>query len=61
METEKEDTVIRPSYSLTMLTLIWGWIFGIACTFGFWRVLSACLFPPYAWIKFAEFLLSKWQ
>lgn len=33
------------------------WTLGIAVSQGFWECLVAVIFPPYAWVLFAEWAL----
>jgi hypothetical protein len=37
------------------------WVFGLALAPGFWDVVGATFFPPYAWGLLAQALLKHWN
>ena len=36
------------------------WVFGYALATGFWSSLLAAVFPPWAWVQCAEFVIERW-
>lgn len=42
---------------LNELIAVTAWIFGLAVTPGWWKVLA--LFPPYAWYELASHVIEK--
>ena len=39
------------------LCLVVPWVLGVAVAKGFWIVVGCILFPPMAWVVFAQYLL----
>ena len=46
-----------PSITLTAIMLT-AWVGWIGAAKGFWSTLAAVLIAPYAWVVFAEFMMS---
>jgi hypothetical protein len=45
--------------ALVYLCMVTTWVFGIAIAQGFWMVLVAVMFPPFAWVTLAQYVLER--
>lgn len=41
----------------TFLLVVW-WMLGVAVAKGFWLIVGAAVFPPLAWVIFAQWALG---
>lgn len=57
-ETETDSTQVSMGSAILAIGILVPWVFGIALAVGWFNILISIIFPPYAWILTAKWIIS---
>jgi hypothetical protein len=52
------DNNISIGSAIIILAAVIPWVMGIAVSSGFLNILTCVIFPPYAWVMYAKWLIA---